>query len=220
MVSFSVTLEDSDDDRLFTIVSPVFLSCWPIIWELFASYPVTSSIEIKNMHQIIKKNHTVYFNMQDLKFLWITIESISGNLCIYSYPYPNMDFQISCQQVGLPKTRILSRGPTPNANTWLWRLVIRVYWINQVPLRVIMEVAAGAHVMRWASGAPIPSPTSPSPPKMHISTSGWSSLACSTQAAARKKGRATPLLLFPPMNSAFLSNCDVIHDQWLWLSLN
>ena len=158
--------------------------------------------------------------MQDLKFLWITIESISGNLCIYSYPYPNMDFQISCQQVGLPKTRILSRGPTPNANTWLWRLVIRVYWINQVPLRVIMEVAVRAHVMRWASGAPIPSPTSPSPPKMHISTSGWSSLACSTQAAARKKGRATPLLLFPPMNSAFLSNCDVIHDQWLWLSLN
>ena len=94
--------------------------------------------------------------MQDLKFLWITIESISGNLCIYSYPYPNMDFQISCQQVGLPKTRILSRGPTPNANTWLWRLVIRVYWINQVPLRVIMEVAVRAHVMRWASGAPIP----------------------------------------------------------------
>ena len=96
--------------------------------------------------------------MQDLKFLWITIESISGNLCIYSYPYPNMDFQISCQKVGLPKTRILSRGPTPNANTWLWRLVIRVYWINQVPLRVIMEVAVRAHVMRWASGAPIPSP--------------------------------------------------------------
>ena len=25
------------------------------------------------MHQIIKKNYTVYFNMQDLKFLWITI---------------------------------------------------------------------------------------------------------------------------------------------------
>ena len=96
MVSFSVTLEDSDDDRLFTIVSPVFLSCWPIIWELFALYPVTSSIEIKNMHQIIKKKYTVYFNTQDLKFLWITIESISGNLCIYSYPYPNIDFQISC----------------------------------------------------------------------------------------------------------------------------
>ena len=73
MVSFSVTLEDSDDDRLFTIVSPVFLSCWTIIWEPFALYPVTSSIEIKNMHQIIKKNYTVYFNMQDLKFLWITI---------------------------------------------------------------------------------------------------------------------------------------------------
>ena len=101
--------------------------------------------------------------MHDLKFLWITIESISGNLFIYSYPYPNNDFQISCQQVGLPKTRILSRGPTPNANTWLWRLVIRVYWINQVPLRVIMEVAVRAHVMRWASGAPIPSPTSPRP---------------------------------------------------------
>lgn len=110
MVSFSVTLEDSDDDRLFTIVSPVFLSCWAIIWELFALYPVTSSIEIKNMHQIIKKNYTVYFNMQDLKFLWITIASFSGNLCIYSYPYPNIDFQISCQQVGLPKTRILSRA--------------------------------------------------------------------------------------------------------------
>ena len=48
--------------------------------------------------------------MQDLKFLWITIASFSGNLCIYSYPYPNIDFQISCQQVGLPKTRILSRA--------------------------------------------------------------------------------------------------------------
>ena len=41
--------------------------------------------------------------MQDLKFLWITIESIEFR--IYSYPYPNIDFQISCQQAGLPKTR-------------------------------------------------------------------------------------------------------------------
>ena len=112
---------------------------------------------------------------------------------------------------------IIKSCPTPNANTWLWRLVIRVYWMNQVPLRVIMEVAVGAYVMRWASGAPLPSPPPP-PPKMHISTSGWSSPACSMQVAARRKGRATPLLLLPPINSAFLSNCDVIHDQWLWLS--
>ena len=66
MVSFSVTLEDSDDDWLFTVASPVFLSCWPIIWELFALYPVTSSIEIKNMHKIIKKIIQYIKNMHQI----------------------------------------------------------------------------------------------------------------------------------------------------------
>ena len=122
-VSFSVTLEDSDDDRLFTIVSPVFLSCWAIIWELFALYPVTSSIEIKNMHQIIWKNYTVSFNMQDLKFLWITIESISGNLEFTLTLTLTLIFKFHAnRQVCLKH----AHRHTPTANTWLWSLVIRV----------------------------------------------------------------------------------------------
>ena len=62
-------------------------------------------MEINNMHQIIKKIiqytlHARYKITLDYNY-WINLRE-SG---IYSYPYPNIDFQISCQQAGLPKTR-------------------------------------------------------------------------------------------------------------------
>ena len=68
-----------------------------------------------------------------------------------------------------------------------------------------MKVAVGAH-MWCAEQVVLPSPPpAPPPPQMHISTSGWSSLACSTQAAqsCQKERESYPLAFVPPYKQRF-----------------